>query len=37
VRPERVVTPNPARRARYDEGFASYVELYGRLKGFRGG
>jgi xylulokinase len=34
ARTEREYTPNPARRAMYDEGFARYVELYGRLKGF---
>ncbi|HLJ71781.1 MAG TPA: FGGY-family carbohydrate kinase [Roseiarcus sp.] len=34
ARTEREYTPNPARRAMYAEGFARYVELYGRLKGF---
>jgi xylulokinase len=32
---EQVFAPDPARRGMYDEGFARYVELYGRLKGFR--
>ncbi len=31
---ERVFEPNPGRRARHDEGFARYVDLYTRLKGF---
>jgi xylulokinase len=31
---ERVFEPNPHRRARHDEGFARYVDLYTRLKGF---
>jgi xylulokinase len=36
VRPERTFTPDPAYRGAYDEGFARWVELYGRLKGFGG-
>ncbi|HLJ70321.1 MAG TPA: FGGY-family carbohydrate kinase [Roseiarcus sp.] len=37
VRPERVFEPAAARRARYDEGFARYQDLYRRLKGFSAG
>ena len=35
ARVERTFEPDPAETARHDEGFARYVELYGRLKGFR--
>jgi xylulokinase len=34
VRTERVFEPVAARRARYDDGFARYQDLYRRLKGF---
>ncbi|HLH49419.1 MAG TPA: FGGY-family carbohydrate kinase [Roseiarcus sp.] len=37
VRPERVFEPDDARRARYDDGFARYQDLYRRLKGFSAG
>ncbi len=31
---ERTFEPNPARKALHDEGFARYLDLYRRLKGF---
>ena len=34
VRPERTFEPNPAQKARHDEGFARYLDLVARLKGF---
>ena len=34
VRPERTFEPNPARKAMHEEGFARYLDLIARLKGF---
>ncbi len=34
VRRDRLFAPNAARRARYEDGFARYQDLYRRLKGF---
>ena len=34
VRPERTFEPDPAQKPRHDEGFARYLDLLGRLKGF---
>ncbi len=32
----RIFEPDASRRAMYDDGFARYMDLYGRLKGFGG-
>ena len=34
VRGDRIFEPAATRKALYDEGFARYLDLYGRLKGF---
>ena len=36
ARRERTFEPNPALKARHDDGFARYMDLYARLKGFGG-
>ena len=37
ARPERTFEPDPARQALHDEGFARYLDLIARLKGFGAG
>jgi len=34
ARPDGTFEPNPARQALHDEGYARYLDLLGRLKGF---
>ena len=34
VRSERIFAPDPGMRARHDDGFGRYCDLYQRLRGF---